>query len=73
MHLLSVCAFTLTLSLLQGAAGVECPCGWRLPDQDAVYTHRLDQDFSSYTDDLKSILNDSKAEAFNRDWMVYDY
>lgn len=70
MHFQIMWALVLTLVSLSSAA--KCPCGWRLKERDAVYTHRLDEDFSQYPN-IKSVLNNPEAAVFNRAWMIYDY
>jgi len=62
----------LSLTLVSPSLSVNCPCGWLLAEQNAVYTTQLYEDFSQYPD-LPSVLDNPKAASFNRNWMIYDY
>jgi hypothetical protein len=70
MHSRIIGALSIILASL--SYGADCPCGWRLKEQNALYTHRLLEDFSQYPD-VTSILNNTTAAKFNRDWMMYDF
>ncbi|KAK5377513.1 hypothetical protein LTR20_001974 [Exophiala xenobiotica] len=62
MHSHIIGALTIILASL--SYGADCPCGWRLKEQNALYTHRLLEDFSQYPD-VTSILNNPTAIADN--------
>nr|KAK5445897.1 hypothetical protein LTR18_003816 [Exophiala xenobiotica] len=67
MHSRIIGALSIILASL--SYGANCPYGWRLKEQNALYTHRLLEDFSQYPD-VTSILNNTTAAKFNRDWMM---
>lgn len=67
-----ICSTLLSLILFKYVTAEHCSCGWKDPETNEVYTHRIFQDFSK-APDIDHILSDAKAKPLLDDWMIYDF